>query len=208
VRMVLTATMAASVLAIGLNPAQALPLGGKTAAPDAVIENAQQKEMSPGPGQGSPGMGSPGMGSPGMGSPGMGSTGMGTQRQGAQGQGGQGQGSRAQGSQGQGGQAMGPGEGGGGRMRGEGPQFRSGERGGYGYGPRNGQRGERLGERGPRGGVIIGREHDRGQMRRHFGYREFGGPRYGYGGDCSWLRRRALDTGSGYWWRRYRDCMH
>lgn len=27
-----------------------------------------------------------------------------------------------------------------------------------------------------------------------------------YYGDCEWLRRRAEDTGSRYWWRRYRMC--
>jgi hypothetical protein len=30
---------------------------------------------------------------------------------------------------------------------------------------------------------------------------------YGYVPGCAWLRRRALDTGSGYWWRRYRACI-
>jgi hypothetical protein len=29
---------------------------------------------------------------------------------------------------------------------------------------------------------------------------------YGYGGGCSWLRHRALATGSPYWWHRYRLC--
>ncbi len=27
-----------------------------------------------------------------------------------------------------------------------------------------------------------------------------------YHGDCSWLRRKARETGSSYWWRRYRQC--
>lgn len=27
-----------------------------------------------------------------------------------------------------------------------------------------------------------------------------------YHGDCSWLRRKARQTGSSYWWRRYRQC--
>ena len=32
---------------------------------------------------------------------------------------------------------------------------------------------------------------------------------YGYYGDnCGWLYRRALSTGSPYWWRRYRDCAY
>jgi hypothetical protein len=31
---------------------------------------------------------------------------------------------------------------------------------------------------------------------------------YAYDGDCYWLRRRALNTGSSYWWRRYYACRH
>lgn len=27
-----------------------------------------------------------------------------------------------------------------------------------------------------------------------------------YHGDCGWLHRRAIATGSRYWWRRYRLC--
>lgn len=33
---------------------------------------------------------------------------------------------------------------------------------------------------------------------------------YGYGedyGSCGWLYRRAVRTGSPYWWRRYEDCI-
>jgi hypothetical protein len=30
---------------------------------------------------------------------------------------------------------------------------------------------------------------------------------YGYTSSCYWLRRRALDTGSGYWWNRYYACL-
>ena len=55
---------------------------------------------------------------------------------------------------------------------------------------------------------------------RYVGHRHGGhwrGPRYGfavgvplytqsYYGGCSWLHRRAVDTGSRYWWRRYREC--
>jgi hypothetical protein len=29
---------------------------------------------------------------------------------------------------------------------------------------------------------------------------------YGYG-DCAWLRRQAVITGSPYWWNRYRACI-
>ena len=30
---------------------------------------------------------------------------------------------------------------------------------------------------------------------------------YGYGGDCYWLKRKALYTGSRYWWSRYYACV-
>jgi hypothetical protein len=30
---------------------------------------------------------------------------------------------------------------------------------------------------------------------------------YGYGYGCGWLRRRALHTGSPYWWHRYEACL-
>jgi hypothetical protein len=31
---------------------------------------------------------------------------------------------------------------------------------------------------------------------------------YGYGDGCYWLKRRALYTGSGYWWNRYYNCIN
>jgi len=31
---------------------------------------------------------------------------------------------------------------------------------------------------------------------------------YGYYGECDWLRRRALATGSPYWWNRYNACVY
>ncbi len=31
---------------------------------------------------------------------------------------------------------------------------------------------------------------------------------YGYGGGCGTYRLRARETGSAYWWRRYRDCLY
>jgi hypothetical protein len=37
-----------------------------------------------------------------------------------------------------------------------------------------------------------------------------GAPVYGayyYADDCYWLRRRALATGSPYWWERYYACL-
>jgi hypothetical protein len=49
------------------------------------------------------------------------------------------------------------------------------------------------------------RHHRRDDRDRWFG---FGRP-YLFDddyGDCGWLRRRAIETGSSYWWRRYREC--
>jgi hypothetical protein len=56
------------------------------------------------------------------------------------------------------------------------------------------------------------RSGDRGGDRRHHGGRGvdfdiYVGPSYGYVSDCEWLRRRAVATGSSYWWRRYRACI-
>lgn len=57
------------------------------------------------------------------------------------------------------------------------------------------------------------REHHRPRGAFHHRYRSgphFGiyiGPRtYGYR-SCGWLRDRAVQTGSRYWWRRYRECI-
>jgi hypothetical protein len=73
-------------------------------------------------------------------------------------------------------------------------QVRPGERGVRGYGPRVGE------SRGVRRGEFRG---------RHFGRCGWRGGRvYGFTSGCGWLRRRALDTGSRYWWRRYRECLH
>lgn len=47
--------------------------------------------------------------------------------------------------------------------------------------------------------------------RRHRHFRRWRGPRFSiYIGEprCSWLRRRALLTGSRYWWRRYYRCRY
>jgi hypothetical protein len=38
-----------------------------------------------------------------------------------------------------------------------------------------------------------------------------GGGGYGYadyGRSCRWLKLRALETGSPYWWKRYRFCVY
>jgi hypothetical protein len=111
---------------------------------------------------------------------------------------------------------------------GDGPSrsFDGGRRRGDGIGPRDGGgrafRGDRDGGarayrgdrgRGDRDGRRGGRHHDRGFIRRH-GHRYSWGPGIGfwfydgyYYGDCDWLRRRAIVTGSRYWWRRYYLCI-
>jgi hypothetical protein len=56
-----------------------------------------------------------------------------------------------------------------------------------------------------------GRRHSH---HRHFRGRSFAygypyyGDYYGYSDSCYWLRRRALATGSSYWWNRYYDCTN
>jgi hypothetical protein len=54
-----------------------------------------------------------------------------------------------------------------------------------------------VGRRAFRRGVIVGAPLAYGAY--YYG---------GYGGDCYWLRRRALATGSGYWWDRYNACIN
>jgi hypothetical protein len=54
---------------------------------------------------------------------------------------------------------------------------------------------------------FYGRRHV--HPRRFRNYAFYGAPFvYGYyGGEgCGWLRRRAIRTGSAYWWRRYQAC--
>jgi len=53
-------------------------------------------------------------------------------------------------------------------------------------------------------------------LHRHFRHHRFhrhrffvvGAYPYYYGDGCYWLKRRALYTGSPYWWRRYYACRH
>lgn len=45
-------------------------------------------------------------------------------------------------------------------------------------------------------------------VRRHFGPRFYIAPVYGYRSHdgCFWLKRKALNSGSRYWWHRYNEC--
>jgi hypothetical protein len=57
-----------------------------------------------------------------------------------------------------------------------------------------------------------GHRFHRHRHHRHFRYGFVGAPIYYHGyyyrGGCGWLRRRALATGSPYWWHRYRACRY
>jgi hypothetical protein len=52
--------------------------------------------------------------------------------------------------------------------------------------------------------------------KKHFGVViDLGSPYYGsygsyYGGydSCRWMKRRAIHTGSSYWWKRYHYCIY
>ena len=37
---------------------------------------------------------------------------------------------------------------------------------------------------------------------RHYGYRAYRGD------GCRWLHRRAINTGSSYWWKRFHQCRY
>jgi hypothetical protein len=54
-----------------------------------------------------------------------------------------------------------------------------------------------------RDGRESRRHHRRDNRNRWLGF----GRRYVIGDyrDCGWLRRRAVETDSSYWWRRYRE---
>jgi hypothetical protein len=56
--------------------------------------------------------------------------------------------------------------------------------------------------------VSHRRHHGGVHFRRHHFY---GGPvviHRSYGNGCYWLKRRALNTGSRYWWHRYQECRY
>jgi hypothetical protein len=42
--------------------------------------------------------------------------------------------------------------------------------------------------------------------RRYNSYPWYGASLYNYGAGCGWIYRKALSTGSDYWWDRYYRC--
>ncbi len=62
---------------------------------------------------------------------------------------------------------------------------------------------------GSHGGKSMGMHHSSHHGHHHGHYRRgyYGsGIAYVSGGGCGWLKVRALETGSRYWWARYEDC--
>lgn len=64
-------------------------------------------------------------------------------------------------------------------------------------------------------GAHLGQRHHFAHRHRHFRRHIFVGVPFAYGGayyygygSCRWLRYRALETGSRYWWARYYDCVN
>jgi hypothetical protein len=56
------------------------------------------------------------------------------------------------------------------------------------------------------GARFAGPRHFAGRRFVHRRFAVVGGYGYGYGDGCYWLRRRAVYTGSPYWWHRYTAC--
>ena len=81
-------------------------------------------------------------------------------------------------------------------------------------GPRRADPGINRGnKRGPGYGYRSGKNSNRSVIRQR-GRRYSWGPGIGfyyyggsYYGDCDWLERRAISTGSAYWWNRYNNCI-
>ena len=98
------------------------------------------------------------------------------------------------------------------------------DRGGKGeYSDRGGDKGRVDGDRGSRRSADVEvRGRDRDNSWKKPGYRErvvSHGRRYAWGpgvsfyfadgyyyGECGWVKRRAIETGSRMWWRRYERC--
>lgn len=102
-----------------------------------------------------------------------------------------------------------------GRGDADGGRVLRGNRGGRNIdrGPQRTDPGIKRGNRGPGYGYRGGKGHSRDFVRRR-GTRYLWGPGlafYSYGGsyygDCDWLERRAIATGSAYWWNRYNNCI-
>lgn len=101
--------------------------------------------------------------------------------------------------------------GGGGGFKGFGGGGFKGFKGGGGYGGGGFKfKGGYGGYHGGYGKPHHGRRHHRGPRIRYYPYYSYYPyyyyDSYYYDDSCAWLRRKALRTGSSYWWRRYERC--
>lgn len=104
----------------------------------------------------------------------------------------------------QGGGGWGDKKGGGGMGGGYGGGMPGGKQGGGWGGKKGGGWGGYGGGGG--GGVWKGERNGRYGKGPRFHPRQGYGYRPGFRAGCGWLRERALETGSRYWWRRFREC--
>ena len=164
---------------------------------------------SPGMGGAFRGGGGPGPGGSGGGGPGSGGFGGGPAIGGGPSGGGAGPGLRGGGQQFEGRPRMGPAPG-----AQQAPRFDRGLERGFGGAPIAGERGRRVERDGrPPRFDRRNRRHVEPRHRRGGVWR----PGYTWGGvwiapgiyyaECEWLRRRAIVTGSPFWWRRYWRCV-
>jgi hypothetical protein len=51
-------------------------------------------------------------------------------------------------------------------------------------------------------GIVLGAPIVYGGYGYGYGYRGYEGPR------CGWLYRKAMETDSKYWWKRFHQCRH
>ena len=88
---------------------------------------------------------------------------------------------------------------------GGGKHARGGGRGGGGKHARGGGGKRHYGGRGGKRHAYKGDHRRRGYYGKYRRYGRYSRPyiSYGYGGGCGWLYRRAIATGSRYWWNRY-----
>lgn len=65
--------------------------------------------------------------------------------------------------------------------------------------------------------AVAGAAEAKHKHKKHFGIvLNIGTPDYVYGGpsyyhsyrSCWWLKRKAINTGSSYWWKRYHYCVY
>ena len=69
-----------------------------------------------------------------------------------------------------------------------------------------GSKGSSMGSKGSKGSkiIVVNKGHDHHRHHGHRGY--YGAGVYAASEGCGWLKVRAVETGSRYWWSRYEAC--